>query len=254
MATLQTPNSAFIYLFTCFQFLFMNEQLLQYIWQYQHFTKQSLKLDNGDEFQVVHPGQYNADKERTFLDAKIIIAGTLWVGNIELYLKTSDLIRHRLQPNHINDNILLYVVWENDQPDRIIQIPVFSLQPKASTVHQTILESGQKQLNVPKENNELFSLKEMNMLKKELKIIKSLHKLIGAQNKSPMLKGDIRSLKIIAWQRETVRFHMEYGGYAKHVPKILLLGNWLTEAGFNCDNRVSVIPLTNMLIIIPDKQ
>jgi hypothetical protein len=65
----------------------MTERLLQFLWQFQYFNKQALILDNGDIFQVIHPGRYNTNQGPDFLEAKIKIENTLWVGHVELHLK-----------------------------------------------------------------------------------------------------------------------------------------------------------------------
>jgi len=108
----------------------MTERLLQYIWQFQYFNKQALILDNGDVFQVIHPGRYNTNQGPDFLEAKIKIEDTLWVGHVELHIKTSDWFRHAHQLDRNYDNVVLHVVWENDLPEKNVKIPVFSLQSK----------------------------------------------------------------------------------------------------------------------------
>ncbi|WP_207512997.1 DUF2851 family protein [Longitalea luteola] len=108
----------------------MTERLLQYLWQFQYFNKHSAILDNGDSFQVIHPGRYNTNQGPDFLEAKIKIEDTLWVGHVELHLKTSDWFRHAHHLDRNYDNVVLHVVWENDLPDTETRIPVFSMQSK----------------------------------------------------------------------------------------------------------------------------
>lgn len=108
----------------------MTERLLQYLWQFQYFNKDRLVLDNGDTFQVIHPGRYNTNQGPDFLEAKIKIENTLWVGHVEIHVKTSDWYKHAHQFDRNYDNVVLHVVWDNDLPDRDTRIPVFSLQSK----------------------------------------------------------------------------------------------------------------------------
>jgi hypothetical protein len=108
----------------------MTERLLQFLWQFQYFNKEALILDNGDTFQVIHPGRYNTNQGPDFLEAKIKIENTLWVGHVELHLKTSDWYRHAHQLDRNYDNVVLHVVWKNDQAGRDTRIPVFSLESK----------------------------------------------------------------------------------------------------------------------------
>src|ERR1044072_3492334 len=82
---------------------------LKIIWQGQYFDKRSLKLSNGDSFEVINPGKFNMEQPNSFLDAKIKIENNLWVGKVELYEKTSDLIVQKPLNNKNEDKVLLYV-------------------------------------------------------------------------------------------------------------------------------------------------
>lgn len=108
----------------------MTERLLQYLWQFQYYNRQSSILDNGDTFQVIHPGRFNTNQGPDFLEAKIRIEETLWVGHVEVHVKTSDWFKHAHQFDRNYDNVVLHVVWENDMPERDTRIPVFSMQSK----------------------------------------------------------------------------------------------------------------------------
>lgn len=108
----------------------MTERLLQYLWQFQYYNRQSSILDNGDPFQVIHPGRFNTNQGPDFLEAKIRIEETLWVGHVEVHVKTSDWFKHAHQFDRNYDNVVLHVVWENDMPERDTRIPVFSMQSK----------------------------------------------------------------------------------------------------------------------------
>lgn len=158
----------------------MNEQNLQHLWQNQEFNKESLELNNGAEFQVVYPGRYCADSGPAFIGAIIKIAGTLWVGDIELYLKTTDLIQHDVQSN-LNDKVILYVVWQADQPDYTSRIPIFFLQPKVSNTinQQTITNRDNQQIAVVHDTEESY----IDQSDNELRIINCLHDLIGLHKK-----------------------------------------------------------------------
>lgn len=109
----------------------MNERLLQFIWQFQHYNKDGLELTNGETLQVVFPGQLNKNQGPDFLEARIRIGNTLWSGSIELHVHSSDWNKHahQLDPNY--DNVILHVVWQEDQDiqSRFL-IPVLSLEEK----------------------------------------------------------------------------------------------------------------------------
>ncbi|GEO08433.1 DUF2851 family protein [Segetibacter aerophilus] len=92
----------------------MNERLLQYIWQFQYFNKTALKVEQGQELTIIHPGTYNTHQGPDFLDGKVTIGNTTWAGNIEIHINSSDWIKHT-HGNDINySNVILHVVWNND--------------------------------------------------------------------------------------------------------------------------------------------
>ena len=92
----------------------MNERLLQFVWQFQYFNTSKLHVHQGEKLQIVHPGIYNTHQGPDFLDAKIIISNTIWVGNIEVHVRSSDWLKHGHTSDHNYSNIILHVVWEND--------------------------------------------------------------------------------------------------------------------------------------------
>lgn len=94
----------------------MNEQLLQFIWQYSLYDSSNLASSTGEKITVQYPGKLNTDAGPDFEEAKIRIGKTLLVGNIELHLKTSDWYKHGHQHNRAYDNIILHIVLENDMP------------------------------------------------------------------------------------------------------------------------------------------
>lgn len=107
----------------------MNEQLFQFIWQYSLYTSVNLFSAEGEKIIVQYSGQYNNDSGPDFSEAKIKIGDTLWVGNVELHLKTSDWFKHGHQKNKAYDNIILHVVLEHDLPfDSQQKIPILELK------------------------------------------------------------------------------------------------------------------------------
>ncbi len=105
----------------------MNERLLQFIWQFRYYSRQPLQLSGGEELEVIHPGLYNTNQGPDFLEAKIRIGKTLWVGHVELHVKTSDWYKHAHQHDRNYDNVILHVVWENDMPYKTHAVPIFEL-------------------------------------------------------------------------------------------------------------------------------
>lgn len=93
----------------------MNERLLQFIWQFKYFNQSSLCTTGGKALQIVHPGNFNRNAGPDFSEAKIKIADTVWVGNVELHVKASDWLQHNHASDKNYNNIILHVVWINDK-------------------------------------------------------------------------------------------------------------------------------------------
>ncbi|MCX6286855.1 MAG: DUF2851 family protein [Bacteroidetes bacterium] len=92
----------------------MNEQFLQYIWKFR-LLNPDLQAEGGEKLAVLHPGIQNTDGGPDFFNARIRINQTVWAGNVELHTRSSDWIRHRHQSDPAYENVILHVVYENDQ-------------------------------------------------------------------------------------------------------------------------------------------
>ncbi len=95
----------------------MTEEFLHYIWQYRLYSP-DLNLKTGELIGVLHPGIHNSDSGPDFFNAKIKIGDTLWAGNIEIHIHSSDWNRHKHQYDRSYDNVILHVVWRDDAPVR----------------------------------------------------------------------------------------------------------------------------------------
>ncbi len=93
----------------------MTEEFLHYIWQYRLYSP-DLFLQTGEQLEVLHPGIHNTDSGPDFFTAKIRIGETIWAGNIEVHIQSSDWKRHNHQFDPSYDNVILHVVWRDDIP------------------------------------------------------------------------------------------------------------------------------------------
>lgn len=91
------------------------EELLHYVWKHKILPLQELKTSDGRTVEVINPGLHNKDAGPDFLDAKVKIDGMLWVGNVEIHVRTSDWFRHGHDKDVHYDNIILHVALEIDQ-------------------------------------------------------------------------------------------------------------------------------------------
>lgn len=91
----------------------MNENFILYLWSFQLFQRPLSTIDN-QLVDVISPGTRNTDSGPDFFNGKIRIGETLWAGNIEIHLKSSDWYKHQHHLDDAYNNIVLHVVYEND--------------------------------------------------------------------------------------------------------------------------------------------
>lgn len=106
----------------------MNENLFQYLWKNSLFKPNALFGINGEAIQILNPGRLNTDSGPDFKEGKIKINDTVWVGNIELHLKSSDWYKHGHQNDPNYQNIILHVVLEHDLEEEIGNFPTLELK------------------------------------------------------------------------------------------------------------------------------
>ncbi|MCF8254806.1 MAG: DUF2851 family protein [Bacteroidia bacterium] len=91
------------------------EDLLQFIWKYKYLLKYQLYCTNGQKIDIINPGLLNKDSGPDFFNSKIKLDTTLWAGNIEIHIKSSDWILHQHHTDLAYQNVILHVVWEEDE-------------------------------------------------------------------------------------------------------------------------------------------
>jgi hypothetical protein len=70
----------------------------------------------GDKIEVINPGEYNSDAGPDFFNAKIRIGETIWAGNVEMHIKSSDWMLHNHAVDRAYDNVILHIVTDDDKP------------------------------------------------------------------------------------------------------------------------------------------
>ena len=91
------------------------EKILQYMWQFRMWGSSEKVLSDGRCVMLLDPGKLNADAGPDFFNAKVIIDGVEWAGNVEVHVKASDWKRHGHHNDAAYDNIILHVVGIDDE-------------------------------------------------------------------------------------------------------------------------------------------
>jgi hypothetical protein len=92
----------------------INEEFLHFLWKNQHLTGIALSASGKTVIRVVDPGIHNYDSGPDFFNAKVVIDGTTWAGNVELHINASDWIKHGHSSDQAYDSVILHVVCFND--------------------------------------------------------------------------------------------------------------------------------------------
>ena len=92
----------------------MKEDLLQYIWQFQYFNNSELYTSSGEAIRIISTGTHNTNQGTDFVNAKIKIGKTIWAGNVEVHINSSDWDMHHHSDDPNYDNVILHVVWNDN--------------------------------------------------------------------------------------------------------------------------------------------
>jgi hypothetical protein len=92
------------------------EAFLHFLWQTQRFHVKNLQTTTGQAVRIIHPGHWNTDAGPDFLNARIQIDDTLWAGQVEIHWYASEWFAHGHQHDPAYRNVILHVVFANDQP------------------------------------------------------------------------------------------------------------------------------------------
>ncbi|MBQ7526349.1 MAG: DUF2851 family protein [Bacteroidaceae bacterium] len=90
------------------------ERLLHYVWKHKILPLKPLTTSEGQTVEVIDPGLHNHDQGPDFFNAKIRLDGTVWAGNVEVHLHSSDWYRHGHESDAAYNSVILHVVGEVD--------------------------------------------------------------------------------------------------------------------------------------------
>lgn len=112
------------------------EDLLQFIWEQGQFDHRALRTTDGRSVEIVRPGRIQSDSGPDLLDARVRIDGQLWVGTIEVHLRSSEWAAHGHDRDAAYVNVVLHVVYEHDAPCRTsagVELPTVELISRVSS-------------------------------------------------------------------------------------------------------------------------
>lgn len=105
----------------------MKEDFIYYLWENRLLSKDLTTVD-GETVYVISVGVRNYDSGPDFLDARIRIGKTLWVGHVEMHVNASDWFCHGHQNDDAYNNVILHVVYHNDTER--LAIPTLEIKGK----------------------------------------------------------------------------------------------------------------------------
>ena len=129
----------------------MNESFLHYIWQFQYFDKQDLRCSTGEVILVLNPGTKNTHAGPDFANAKVKLDAMEWAGSVEIHINSSGWREHKHHHDPAYENVVLHVVWEEDE--KILRkdgtvLPTLELKGRVSSSfilqYKRIVHSRQK--------------------------------------------------------------------------------------------------------------
>ncbi|MBR1516900.1 MAG: DUF2851 family protein [Bacteroidales bacterium] len=92
----------------------MTESFLQYAWRYQ-LVEGAMTTTDGREVKVLRAGILNTDAGPDFFNARLLIGGVEWVGNVEVHVRASDWRQHHHSDDASYNNVVLHVVYEANE-------------------------------------------------------------------------------------------------------------------------------------------
>ena len=92
-----------------------SEDFLHYIWTYKLFNTKELKTVQNENIIIIKSGQHNTDAGPDFFNAQIKLVDTIWAGNVEIHINSSDWEKHHHDNDNAYNNVVLHVVYQHDK-------------------------------------------------------------------------------------------------------------------------------------------
>jgi hypothetical protein len=129
------------------------EDLLQFIWEQRLFDQHALRTTDGLPVEVLKPGCIQGNSGPDLDGAQVRIDGQLWVGTVEVHLRSSAWNAHGHQYDPAYENVVLHVVHSHDAEVRTLRgttLPTVELRHRISTDSIALhLELMRSQATIP---------------------------------------------------------------------------------------------------------
>ena len=123
----------------------ITEEFLCFVYQFRLFNEKKLFAETGELIEILEVGSRNYDAGPDFLNARVKIDQTIWVGNVEIHRSSSDWFRHKHHEDDTYNNVVLHVVYEISNQEVVtkngVKIPEISLLHK---IKKTVLDRYEK--------------------------------------------------------------------------------------------------------------
>ena len=116
----------------------MKEEFLHFVWKNKLFGSLPLVSTKGLPIEVIDCGLHNTNSGPDFFNAKIRIGSTLWAGNVEMHIRSSDWFLHNHHLNLTFQSVILHVVMTHDcsKFDKdLSSVPILILPISSSFIH-----------------------------------------------------------------------------------------------------------------------
>lgn len=92
----------------------MDEAYVQKLWHAQRFFDTNMGAIDGRTIRVLKPGTWNHNEGPDFMHAEIEIDGKLYVGDVEIHVRSSEWYAHKHHLNSRYNRVILHAVYLDD--------------------------------------------------------------------------------------------------------------------------------------------
>jgi hypothetical protein len=92
----------------------MSEDFMTWMWMHVLSSQNELRTTDGVGLEIISPGIVNPDSGPDIFNARLLMNGVLWAGNVEMHIKASNWFLHGHQYDAAYRNVILHVVTDHD--------------------------------------------------------------------------------------------------------------------------------------------